>query len=310
MPPRLNVWSTCRALSIRSTQPVNQLAQPTIAARARCFSDRSIRTPSDKSSNQFKKLMAQKLKARAARAEAENPEQPEQPEQEEQIEEAAVEPEKEKNKEALRILQQVAYGINPADASIEGHKFGLPELPLPSDKHVKHRYDPIVDQMTRLLMEDGKLGKAQRDMAMILNYLRTSPPPRFNPSRPLVAGAPPAAHLPLNPVLYFSLAVETIAPLVGVLKFAGIAGGGKALEVPVPLPARKRRRIAFNWILETARKKPSKGSGRTMFAHRVAEEIVAVVEGRSTVWDKRHLAHRIATAARANLNHAKVKGLR
>lgn len=142
---------------------------------------------------------------------------------------------------------------------------------------------------------------------MILNYLRTSPPPRLNPARPLVPGHPPPSHFPLNPLQYFTIAIESIAPLVGVYRFAGLAGGGKAMEVPMPLHARKRRRIAFNWILDTVKNKPSKGSGRAMFAHRVAEEIVAVVEGRSSVWDKRHIAHKQATAARANLGDKRVK---
>lgn len=50
------------------------------------------------------------------------------------------------------------------DAEIEtqGHKFGLPELPLPSSANMKHRYDPVVHQVTNLLMKDGKLSVAQR----------------------------------------------------------------------------------------------------------------------------------------------------
>lgn len=54
--------------------------------------------------------------------------------------------------------------INPESAEVqnEGHIFGLPELPLPSTSHLKHRYDPIIHQVTNLLMQDGKLSKAQR----------------------------------------------------------------------------------------------------------------------------------------------------
>jgi small subunit ribosomal protein S7 len=145
-------------------------------------------------------------------------------------------------------------------------------------------------------------------MAIILNYLRTSPPPRLDPARPLLPGAPPAAHLPLDPVLYLSLAIDSVAPLVKMRGFKGLAGSGKSLDVPVPLKERQRRRTAFGWILDAAKKKTSKGSGRTMFPHRVAEEIVAVVEGRSTVWDKRTLIHKAGTGNRANLTHAGVKG--
>lgn len=57
--------------------------------------------------------------------------------------------------------------INPEtkvleEAESEGHIFGLPELPIPSTSHIKHRYDPIIEQVTNLLMQDGKKSKAQR----------------------------------------------------------------------------------------------------------------------------------------------------
>lgn len=54
--------------------------------------------------------------------------------------------------------------INPESTEVQnqGHIFGLPELPLPSASHLKHRYDPVIHQVTNLLMQDGKLSKAQR----------------------------------------------------------------------------------------------------------------------------------------------------
>jgi small subunit ribosomal protein S7 len=45
---------------------------------------------------------------------------------------------------------------------IPGLKFELPVLPIPKDAHVKHRYDPVVDQVTNLLMRHGKKSVAQR----------------------------------------------------------------------------------------------------------------------------------------------------
>lgn len=68
----------------------------------------------------------------------------------------------EENEAALDQLRMIQYGINALDPAVEGHKYGLPELPLPSQKHAKHRYDSVISQITRLLMEDGKLAKAQR----------------------------------------------------------------------------------------------------------------------------------------------------
>lgn len=66
------------------------------------------------------------------------------------------------NQLALDQLQLASYGLDPFDPTLVGHKYGLPELPIPSNMRAKHRYDPVVEQMTRLIMRDGKLSKAQR----------------------------------------------------------------------------------------------------------------------------------------------------
>ncbi|KAM3416975.1 hypothetical protein BST61_g8560 [Cercospora zeina] len=141
-------------------------------------------------------------------------------------------------------------------------------------------------------------------MFVILNILRTAPAPTYNPSRPLLPGAPPASHLPLNPTLYLALAVDSVAPLLRIRSQRGAAGGGVALQIPVPLGLRQRRRTAFMWILDAAVKRRSKGSGNDMFAQKVADELIAIVEGRSAVWDKRTAVHKLATTARANLNYS------
>ena len=138
-------------------------------------------------------------------------------------------------------------------------------------------------------------------MAMILTHLRTASSPSVNPTRPLVPGAPPASHLPLNPVLYLTLAIDSVAPLLRIRSQKGAAGGGVALQIPIPLGLRQRRRQAVMWILDAASKRQSNGSGKGGFAKKVAEEIVSVVEGRSGVWDRRGGIHKLCIAARANL---------
>ncbi|KAK5723591.1 hypothetical protein LTR15_005290 [Elasticomyces elasticus] len=183
----------------------------------------------------------------------------------------------------------------------KGHKFPLPALPLPPNGNKDHRYDPVVSQVTNLLMRDGKKSVAQRNMAVILSTLRTAPPPTYSKARPLLPGAPPAGHLPLHPVLYLTLAIDSIAPLLRIRSQRGAAGGGVALQIPVPLGLRQRRRTAFTWILDAASKRKSRGSGNDQFAGRVAEEIIAVIEGRSGVWEKRAAVHRLGTTARSNL---------
>ncbi|OAA59484.1 Ribosomal protein S7 [Cordyceps fumosorosea ARSEF 2679] len=208
-----------------------------------------------------------------------------------------------------------------------GHQWPLPQKPYPDGFNVKKRYHAVVEQITRLMMRDGKLATAQRvrifrgadvyfytdvvlytdgffavqNLAMTMNFLRMAPEPTFSPKFPLLPGTPPASHLPLNPILYLTVAIDSVAPLIRVKAISGAGGGGRALDMPQPLTVRQRRRRAFTWILEAVERRPSKGSGRTQFAHRLAEEIVAVVEGRSSVWEKRRLVHKQGTTARANV---------
>ena len=90
-------------------------------------------------------------------------------------------------------------GLEPNESAAEetselstettGHKYPLPALPLASNMHKDYRYDPVVKQVTNLMMRDGKLSVAQRNMSIILKHLRTASPPTYNPSRPLLPGA-------------------------------------------------------------------------------------------------------------------------
>ncbi|KAL8827806.1 MAG: hypothetical protein Q9191_002963 [Dirinaria sp. TL-2023a] len=196
------------------------------------------------------------------------------------------------------------------DVEQKGHIFDLPSLPLPSNANIKHRFDPVVQQVTALIMRDGKLALAQRNMATILNQLRTASPPTVNPTRPLVHGAPPASHLPLNPALYMTVAIDSVAPLFRIRAVKGVAGGGMALQVPAPLSTKQRRRRAFMWILDAASKRRTRGSGRDGFAQKIAEEIVAVVEGRSGVWDRKGGVHKLGVSSRANINFKRFTGRR
>lgn len=59
-------------------------------------------------------------------------------------------------------IQNVANGGYVSDPVEVGYKFGLPELPLASEKNMKHRYDTVVTQVTNLIMKDGKKSVAQR----------------------------------------------------------------------------------------------------------------------------------------------------
>lgn len=54
--------------------------------------------------------------------------------------------------------------MTATDEAIErnpGLKFDMPER-LAKTEHFKNRYDPVVEQFTKLMMEDGKLSRAQK----------------------------------------------------------------------------------------------------------------------------------------------------
>ncbi|KAJ5617911.1 hypothetical protein N7537_003025 [Penicillium hordei] len=178
-----------------------------------------------------------------------------------------------------------------------GLKFDPPAVPEDlKTLNFRKRYDTMQDQFTKMMMESGKLTKAQKNMSLILDHLRTSSPPQINPRRRLL-GAPPASQLPLDPVLYLTLVVDSVAPLFRIRQQKGIAGGGTAVQIPHPLTLRQRRRTAIKWILDASDKRRD-----ALFANRVAAEVVAVAEGRSGVWDKRDQQHKIGISGRANLN--------
>ncbi|KAI1827341.1 ribosomal protein S7 domain-containing protein [Xylaria intraflava] len=212
------------------------------------------------------------------------------------------------NTEAIEALKQAAAGEDLLLAT-EGLKF---HMPRPTKKHeqLQDRDHPVIHQVTRMLMRDGKLSKAQKHVSLILNYLRTSPAPQVSPLRPLLPGSPPPEQLPLNPLLYLTLAIDSVAPIVRVRSLKGLAGGGNALDVPGPINARSRRQQAIQWILDVVNRKPSMGSGRKQFAARFGSEIIAVVEGRSSVWERRQALHKLATTSRANISHPGLLGKR
>ncbi|KAK2811263.1 hypothetical protein FQN50_002360 [Emmonsiellopsis sp. PD_5] len=195
---------------------------------------------------------------------------------------------------AVRDMIAEATGGKIQEAESKGYKFDIPDK-LPRSEHLKHRYDPMLDQFTKMLMRDGKLSAAQQQMDRILHYLRSSPAPTTDVSRPLLPG-PPTPQLPLDPLLYLTLVIDSVAPLLRIKQQPGAGGGGRALPIPVPLALRQRRRTAIKWIIDASAKRRD-----AALSTRVAQEIVAVAEGKSSIWSKREQVHKSGTAARANI---------
>lgn len=132
-------------------------------------------------------------------------------------------------------------------------------------------------------------------MDTLLALLRTKPVPKLNPMIPIIPSAPPPASLPGDPVAFMQTAIDSVAPLMKIISQK--ASGGFREQVPMPIGLRARRRTAITWIIQAADKRKAKMG----LAERLADEILAVMEGRSTAWDKRLQVHRTGTAGRANV---------
>jgi small subunit ribosomal protein S7 len=104
--------------------------------------------------------------------------------------------------------------------------------------------------------------------------------------------------------------VDSVAPVIRVRNVKGLRGGGAATLIPVPLNVRQRRRRAITWILDAASRRRNRGSGRDTLPLRVAEEVVAVVEGKSSLWDRRLQVHKEGVVGRVNVSARRQKGRR
>lgn len=154
MPPRPSFVSAFRALSVRPRPPPQWLQNPCMATPAQrnltIDSNASQQPPSQEISD----TLREKMKAYGHSMETAETGGP-----------AGGVPAEEvlsENELALRQLELAVYGVQPWDPNVQGHKFGVPDSAVAKDRNHKSRYHPVVEQMTKLLMRDGKLAKAQR----------------------------------------------------------------------------------------------------------------------------------------------------
>lgn len=75
----------------------------------------------------------------------------------------------------ITFNQNMAQGLEYPEAGY-GHKFPLPDIGMiPRTDHLKRRYDPVVDQMTKSLMIHGKLSVAQKVRTISSHHLTHHP---------------------------------------------------------------------------------------------------------------------------------------
>ncbi|OZJ04499.1 hypothetical protein BZG36_02257 [Bifiguratus adelaidae] len=136
--------------------------------------------------------------------------------------------------------------------------------------------DPLMSQLVNTIMKDGKKARAQR----------------------LVSDALLDIRLKTNsdPYTVLSHAITEASPLI---KLTSARKGSKVVQVPTPLQERQRRRRAIVWILEAAAKRNEK-----KFPERLSAEILAIINGGSSVLAKKQQLHKSALANRANAQMA------
>lgn len=148
----------------------------------------------------------------------------------------------------------------------------LQQVALFDQTSIPLQNDPLVDNLTNLIMRHGRKSAAHKTVsrALYIVYLKT----RQDPVK----------------VLYET--IDKLAPLMGTMTHK--TGTAKNRIVPYPLNTRQRNRYAIRWILEGADKKKSPS-----FSVRLAEEIVLAYEGKSSGYEKKAQMHKVAIAQRA-----------
>ena len=134
------------------------------------------------------------------------------------------------------------------------------------------RQDPLLHFLVNLLMRDGKKASAERYVADMLSEMA-----RLTNKDPL-------------PLVYE--AVELAKPL---LRMQTRKQGGKSLQVPMPLNERQSTRRALKWIIQASDRRADRAISR-----RLAVEMLAILEGNSSVLSRRDEQHKVGTINRAN----------
>ncbi|KAK0532295.1 hypothetical protein OC835_003390 [Tilletia horrida] len=132
--------------------------------------------------------------------------------------------------------------------------------------------DPTLAFFVGILMRDGKKAASSRTVMNVLAHLNewTSSPP-----------------LPL-----FVEAINRASPLV---RMQSSKSGGKITQIPIPLNPRQSKHRGIKAIIEASKKRSDR-----YISTRIAREMVAVLEGSSSVLSRKEEQHKVAMANRAN----------
>ncbi|KAF8480064.1 ribosomal protein S7 [Russula ochroleuca] len=132
--------------------------------------------------------------------------------------------------------------------------------------------DPLLQFMTNTIMRHGKRKRASRTVSRMLLWVHS------------LTRAPPL-EIVREAVLLAAPAVRTMSH----------THGGKIVSRPIALSEKQRTRYALKWIIKACDNRP----GQTI-EERLAREIIATVQGTSSVLLEKERAHMFAMVNRGN----------
>ncbi|KAH9053588.1 ribosomal protein S7 domain-containing protein [Lactarius vividus] len=184
---------------------------------------------------------------------------------------------------ARRSLSAIAITTRPLSnaATITSHQtppvpaaaksVSLPNAPPPM-LDIPPAEDPLLQFMANTIMRHGKRKRASHIVSRMLLWVHS------------LTRAPPL-DIVRQAVLLASPAVRSMSH----------TQGGKIVSRPIALSEKQRTRYAVKWILKASENRP----GQTL-EERLAKEIVAILQGTSSVLAEKERVHTFAMVNRGN----------
>ncbi|KAJ2773211.1 hypothetical protein IWQ56_001077 [Coemansia nantahalensis] len=154
-------------------------------------------------------------------------------------------------------------------------RIGMPEPVVPVADRQRLRADPLLAQLVNLIMRDGKKMRAERmvhDALLDIRKCTNSDPYRL-----------------------LSDAINLVSPLMDTKSMR--QGGSKVVQVPRALYLRQRRHRAIIWLLDSVDRRNERS-----FSMRLSGELQAIVNGTSSVLDKKLALHKLVLANRSAIS--------
>ncbi|XP_004748998.1 small ribosomal subunit protein uS7m isoform X2 [Mustela nigripes] len=148
--------------------------------------------------------------------------------------------------------------------------------------------DPVISKFINMMMKGGNKVLARSLMTQTLEAVKRKQFEKYH-----AASAEEQATIERNPYTIFHQALKNCEPVIGLVP---ILRGGHFYQVPVPLPARRRRFLAMKWMLTECREKKHR---RTLMPEKLSHELLEAFHNQGPVIKKKHDMHKMAEANRA-----------